>query len=538
VAAADQSLPRQVDNAREQKESHASEKAGASDALGRDTPSGTVFGFLEAARNDRYKEAAQYLQMSRDMRAASGATIARQLYVLMETAFVERVGVISAHVEGSHQIGVPRDRQRIGVFRIDGTDTTVDLVHVPDPTSGDIWLFSSQVVAQVPDLFAQVEGGEAEVGRSHLGVVRRFLNTSTRRFLALILLVPTAFALGWLSARVLRTIVRIFLRWRHTSIIEEALPSFTAPLTLVLAVVFHEIGVYLLGIPVAIRLHHQKVIGSLLVVGIAWFLFRFINVWSNQARARTLESSDFRRGSIILLGQRISKVLVVIVAGLLTLSILGFDITAALAGLGIGSIALAFAAQKTLENLLGGVSVLGDEVIRIGEVCKVGNRQGTVEDISLRSTRIRTVECTLLSVPNGELANMNLENITRRDKSLFHTRMSLRSETTPEQLRALLLKITNLLQQHPRIGSEALRVHLVGFGESSLDIEVNCHILTGNLEEFMAIREDLLLRIMELVAEVGTALAVPSRVLYMPQIEKDEVQGETPNATAQRYRSA
>jgi len=188
VAAADQSLPRQVDNAREQKESHAS--AEASDALGRDTPSGTVSGFLEAARNDSYKEAAQYLQMSRDMRDASGATIARQFYVLMETAFVERVGVISAHVEGSHQIGIPRDRQRIGVFRIEGTDTNVDLVHVPDPTSGDIWLFSSQVVAQVPNLFAQVESGDAEVGRSHLGVVRRFLNTSTRRLLALILLVP------------------------------------------------------------------------------------------------------------------------------------------------------------------------------------------------------------------------------------------------------------------------------------------------------------------------------------------------------------
>jgi MscS family membrane protein len=277
----------------------------------------------------------------------------------------------------------------------------------------------------------------------------------------------------------------------------------------------------------------------LLVVAVAWLLFRLINIWSEQARARTLDSSDYRRGSIILLGQRISKVVVIIVAGLLTLSVLGFDITTAIAGLGIGSIALAFAAQKTLENLLGGVSILGDEVIRIGEMCRIGNREGTVEDISLRSTRIRTLECTLLSVPNGELASMNLENMTRRDKFLFRTTIGLRYETTAEQLRTLLLKVNALLQQHPKVDSEGLRVRLIGFGEASLNIEVNCRILTSNLDEFTAIREDLLLRTMEIVSAAGTALAIPSRVIYMPKAGAEELHRELTDSPARpRSRTA
>jgi MscS family membrane protein len=533
-----QSLARKVENTREQKDSHPPESTEASDALGRNTPSGTVFGFLEAARNDRYEEAAEYLQISRVARNTRGATLARQLYVLMDRAFVERVGIISDHLEGSHQIGVPKDRQRIGVFRINGSDTNVDLVHVPDPTSGNIWLFSAEVVSKVPELFTEAESGEVEVGRSHLQVMSRFINTLPRRLLALLLLVVAALALAWLAARIIRAVVQNLPRWRYSGLAREALKSLMAPLTVVLAVVFHQLGVYLLGISVVTRLHYQKVTGSLLVLGVAWFVFRFINVWSDQARAR-MGSSGYRRGSIILLGQRISKVLVVIVAGLLTLSILGFDITTALAGLGIGSIALAFAAQKTLENVLGGVSILGDEVIRMGELCRVGDREGTVEDISLRSTRIRTLEGTVLSVPNGELANMNLENISRRDRFLFRARFGIRQETSPERVRSLLLTISSVLRQHPTVDSEgALWVRFIGFSEASLEIEVHCYVLTSSLDRFLAVRQELLLRIMELVSEAGTALALPSRLVYMIEDSKKEAVRESGNlAPRLRYGS-
>jgi MscS family membrane protein len=518
-----QPLASRVQHAREKHAAENSDKNQPSDVLGRNTPNGTVVGFLGAARQGRYKEAAEYLEMPSTASSKHREEIARQLYVLMDSAFVERVGIISGQLEGSHQMGVPKDRQRIGAFRINGSDTNVDLVHVPASPSGEIWLFSSEVVGEVPNLFAQIEGGNTESAPARLPGVTNLLSSSPRRFIALLLLVVISLAAAWLLVYFLRALTGILPRWRKHPFIKDISKSLTAPMTLVLGVIIHQLGVYFLGIPVLTRLHYQRITSVLLVVGIAWLVLRLVRVFSDQARYRSLSSPEHRRGSLILLGQRIANVIIIIVAGLLSLSILGFNITGAIAGLGIGSIALAFAAQKTLENLLGGVAILSDEVIRIGETCRIGDREGTVEDISLRSTRFRTLECTELSVPNGQLASMTLENLSRRKKFLFRTKIGLRPDTSPEELRLLLAKVVSLLRENPKVDSNPFRVRLVGFAEASIDIEIHCHILTNNLDQFMTIREHLLLQIMEAITTAGTALAVSSRVLSIGEPVKRDM---------------
>jgi MscS family membrane protein len=215
------------------------------------------------------------------------------------------------------------------------------------------------------------------------------------------------------------------------------------------------------------------------------------------------------------LGERILKVLIIIGAIISVLGLLGFNLTTALAGLGIGGIAIAFAAQKTLENLFGGVSILGDEVLRVGDTCQFGDRVGTVEDISLRSTRIRTTERTELSIPNGALATMNVENLTRRDKILFKTNLGLRSETSTDQLRFVLAEVRRMLYEHPKVETSSARIRLIGIGQSSLDLEAFAFILTQDFGEFAAIREDLLFRIMSIVDQSGSGFAFPSRTVYL-----------------------
>jgi MscS family membrane protein len=265
---------------------------------------------------------------------------------------------------------------------------------------------------------------------------------------------------------------------------------------------------HFLGAPLLIRVYFQRFTGLVLVAGLAWLLFRLINLWGERARARALEDSGYSSGSLFLLGQRVLKVLVVVVAVLTMLSLFGFDMTTVLAGLGIGSIAVAFAAQKTLENLIGGISILGDEVISVGESCIIAGKEGVVEDISLRSTRLRMVDRTVLSVPNGQLANMNIENISRRDKRLFQARIGLRYETSPDQLRALLTEIRTLLLNHPKVDRQVARARFVAVAESSLDIDVTALILTRDPNEFLAIREELLLGIVELTGAAGAEFAV------------------------------
>jgi MscS family membrane protein len=195
--------------------------------------------------------------------------------------------------------------------------------------------------------------------------------------------------------------------------------------------------------------------------------------------------------------------------------VLGFNLNTALAGVGIGTLAVGFGAQQTIANLFGGVSVLGDEVIRVGDVCKFGDRTGTVEDIGLRSTRVRTEERTLLAIPNGTVATVNVENLSRRDKILFKTMLGLHLDTTQKHLSLVLSEIRGVLERHKKVENDSIRVRLTELGSSSINVELLCYVMTTDYNEFAKVREELLLSIMSFVEDSGTALASPSQTLYL-----------------------
>jgi MscS family membrane protein len=534
VAAQSQPVAQQPEAA--DKANHAEEP---SDPLGRSTPRGTVLGFLHAAKSGDYRDAAKYLQLSNDEREEEGESIARQLHALVDHAFVGRVGPVTDHREGSTESGVSHNRERIGEFRLPGNDVNVELVRVSEAGSDDIWLFSSQTLAAVPELFTQLEVSRIDSGLPSFLVTERVFSTPLWRWIAFLLLIPASLGLAWLIVYLLRDGQRIWLRWRHHPIVQDIHQSISAPSILILTTVFHQIGTAFLGLPLLFRMYYHRAVGIVLVVGATWLVFRLVNRWGEWERTKARSGSGYRSGAILLLGQRLFKALVAVIAVFVTFSIFGFDMTTVVAGLGISGVVVAFAAQKTLENLFGGVSVLGDEVIRVGETCRIDDRIGSVEDISLRSTRIRTLERTELSVPNGELASMNVENLSRRDKWLFEETIGVRCDTTSDQLRSLLTKIHALLEAHPEVDMDPRisSVRLIGFGESSLNIEISCHVLTRALTKFRAIREEILLRVMDLVTEVGTALAVPARSVRMAQ-EREEVFGEESDSQKGSRRAA
>ena len=232
------------------------------------------------------------------------------------------------------------------------------------------------------------------------------------------------------------------------------------------------------------RHYYSQLTMVIAVSALFWVLWRVTARVLHHFRNRAINAGRTGTGSLMILGERIFKALIIIGAAIAVLGVLGFNLTTALAGLGIGGLAIAFAAQKTLENLFGGVSVLGDEVIRVGDTCQFGERVGTVEDISLRSTRIRTTERTELSIPNGALATMNVENLTRRDKILFKTALGLRSETSPDQLRYVLAEIRRMFYEHPKVETSSARIRFIGIAASSLDLELFSFVLTREMSEF------------------------------------------------------
>ncbi|MEW5420548.1 mechanosensitive ion channel family protein [Amorphus sp. 3PC139-8] len=218
----------------------------------------------------------------------------------------------------------------------------------------------------------------------------------------------------------------------------------------------------------------------------------------------------------ILASLLVGVVKVAIVLGnlLLLAEALNIPYGAALAGFGIGGLAVALAARSTLENVIAGFILFADRPLAVGDFCRFGDRIGTVERIGIRSTTVRTLDRTIVSVPNADFVNMHLENYGKRDRILLSKTISLRYETTPDQLRYVLVELRKLLIGHPKVTDDPARVRFAGFSEDALDIEIFAYVQSTDWSEFLAIREDLFLRIMDIVERSGTAFAVPAQTVY------------------------
>ena len=212
--------------------------------------------------------------------------------------------------------------------------------------------------------------------------------------------------------------------------------------------------------------------------------------------------------------QRLNRVGIVIIALVSAFALLGLNVTATLAGLGIGGLAVALAAQKTLENLIGGISLLLDRAIQTGDFCKIGDRVGKVEDIGLRSLKLRTIDQNLLVVPNGVLAQMQFENLKARPKLLINQNFSLRIETQLEQLRFVLDSVQTMLNDEPSIEPGTSRVRVISFAGAAFELELFAYGMTSDWSELTAIRQDVILKIAGIVEAAGTRFAAPTRLTY------------------------
>ena len=254
--------------------------------------------------------------------------------------------------------------------------------------------------------------------------------------------------------------------------------------------------------------------GLAVLIG-AWMVLKMIDLGTGLLRERLAREGKSSAIAVLPLGEKTVKVVILAFALVALMQNLGFNVTGLLAGLGVGGLAVALAAQKTVENLFGGVSLITDQPVRVGDFCRYGDKLGTVEDIGLRTTKIRSLDRTVVSVPNAEFSNLQLENFARRDKIRFYTKLGLRYETTADQLRWVLAEIRRLLLAHPKVDPDPARIRFVGYGDYSLDLEIFAFVWTQDINEYLAIQEDLLLRIMDIVQASGTGFAFPSSTTYL-----------------------
>lgn len=487
--------------------------AAPTDPLGRGTPSSSILGFLKAAQSGDYAIAAQYLQLSSGRRQSEGEQDARRLKFVLDHAFSGNLSKYN-QPEGIPQEGVPLGHQRLGTITAGDVEADLDMVRVPDPNAGKIWLISSDTLTKLSELSDQVEARQVELKLPSALVKHQLAGAPLWQWGALFLTIPFAAGLGWIVLALLEVPVRWWAKKRGQLEV-ASWRSVSGPAWFLASTLIHQIFTRRLRLPLLPLHYYFQVTSVVLILSFTWIVWRFVRWSLNRVRAQALARGHIGTGSLILLGERILKAIIFALGILAVLGSLGFNMSTALAGLGIGGLAIGFGAQKTIENLFGGVSVLGDEVFRVGDVCRFGDRTGVVEDIGLRSTRIRTEDRTLVAIPNGTVATINLENFSRRDKILFKTTLSLRSETKADHLRYILSEIRQLLYSHPKIETKTVRVRLIDIAGGAPSVEILSYVLTQDFGEFAAVREDLLLRMLDVVEDSGSGLALPAQTLYL-----------------------
>jgi MscS family membrane protein len=485
------------------------------DPIGRTTPRATITAFMRAAGRGDYVSAARYMQVTESQRRNT-ERLARDLKFLMDRYFSEAVTSISDSPEGSLDDGLPIDRERVGPLTIGEAKTDIALVNVTDPQSGRVWLISSETLSQIPALRGLVARTWIERAMPQPLVRRELFGMSLAHWIAF----AASFVIPFVLLMALGRVV-VFLAERiagdpaRRRSLDEWYAVIRWPAIIVLTLAIQLTAMRLLGFPLVFRIGYAHVGLVAGVIALTWLVRRILTLGFARARRAVWGSDSTSTQSLMLLGERLIQVLVVVVAVMAILTIVGVNTKAALAGLGIGGIALALGAQKTVENLLGGVFLLSDRALAVGDTCSVSNRVGVVEDVTLRSVRIRTMEQTLLSVPAGILAQSNVENFATRSKILAKTILRVRYGTTAEQLGLMLTGIRRLMAENPKIETETSRVRLVDFGDRAVEIELFAYVLTVDFLEFLAVREDLLLQVVAIVESSGSGFAQPTQFVYM-----------------------
>jgi MscS family membrane protein len=490
------------------------EPTAKTDPLGRETPRRAAMGLLKYAERQDFANAARYLQPTpgQDTNLIQRA---KQLQAL-HSKFRGDIDLLSDDPDGTVEAGLPPGQVRAGVLVVGGTTTDVILVRVDDPASGKIWLVSEETVAKIPQLYAQMESEGPTLADRILPSAltsRRVLGMSLAQWLGWLLSIPISWLLAWLLSFLLSAPERVWYKLRK-------LPSRTVwqtplgmPLRCIMAILMQCALVYLLDPPLLYRVYYIRFMTALLAGCLAWLVSGIADRSFDHAVTR---SQIQNRGgkSILLLMQRLTHIVMLIIAFVAALALFGINVRTTLAGLGIGGLAIALGAQKSLENLIGGISLLMDKAVHVGNFCKIGNQLGTVEDIGLRSVKVRTLDQSVLVVPNGALAQMPFENFGPRQKCLINQHFSLRIETQVEQLRFVLDRVQNMLNQQPAIDTGS-RIRVANFAGAAFELELWAYVKTSDWAGFTTIRQDVILKIAEIVESSGTRFAAPTQLTYL-----------------------
>ncbi len=486
-----------------------------------DSPRAALKSFRRLTRTGDYSAAAAYLDLS-TVDQTDGPDLARELREVLNRHLTIDVNKLSPDPQSKPGDNASADRVLLG--------SVPGATGLPEPVTlqrnsyqpGSHWLFSADTVAHIESwydhlgniwLSEHMPQPLLKMGPYH---IRRW------QWLALLPLVVGGWLLGLGATRLVRLAVRFVLK-RDA----QRLHKLRGPAALGSAVAIWYACLPSLGLYEQADTQVRRWFSAALLLALFWAVWKTVELSQRSVGASHWAKESLTAHSLLLLGARLAKFAVAAIAFIVVLAELGYHATTIITGLGIGGIALALAAQKTVENLFGAFSLAIDQPFREGDSITVDGINGTVETIGLRSTRIRTADRTIISIPNGKLNDMRVETVNRQDRLRFYIVVGV-EHSAGNKISYILHGIEGLLRMEPLIDKSSIGVHLIGFTDSAMNIEVGAMFATTDGNAFANARQALLLGIIAVIEEAGSALAHPTRTLELVQPAVPRAQAHDP----------
>ena len=488
------------------------------DPLGRETPRSMVSNLIEALGRQDFERAAEYFEVPTGRQRQTPAEQARAFQTLLDNGgSIAPFAGLSNDASGKTDDELPIEQESVGHIRIDDQKLPILLNRSQD---GDrqVWRVSRDTMTQIaaaakrnPVAPEPVKENEVVVAGAPLKDWGLLLGLAVMTFGGL-------WMLSALAVAGMRKLVPDPAASGAYRFCEAALP----PLSLLIAVFVFYNWAETLPVSIVARQTLLRYTGIVTVIAVVWFGLRLVDAIAELAIARMQRSGRRQIVSVITLLRRGVKILLLIFSGIGILDTFGIDVTTGIAALGIGGIALALGAQKTVENLVGSVTVIADRPLQVGDFIKVGDVVGTVEDVGIRSTRIRTGERTVVTIPNGDLSARQIENFAPRDRFLFNPTIAIAPDTSSAKLKEAIAIVQGVIAGEKNM-AEGGRARLGSINDRAFNIDVFSYIDVKEFDTQVIIRENLYLTIYERLEKAGVKLAFQTRTVLFSKEQLNEV---------------
>jgi MscS family membrane protein len=481
----------------------------ATDPLGRGNPRSAVTEFLQSCHGTNYARASEYLdlrQIPANRRASDGPQLAKQLEAILNSDSRFNVLQLSQAPEGNLSDDANPSLENVSSISLYGTMFPITLERTTLPSASEIWLFTPATVASIPSLAPSTTESALEARLPNFLVSVHLLDTPIWKWIALLAVASIVLLVFRTTARLLMVLIGRLAARRKSSDHWVWIRSLLQPWLVFLSAMVFGLAEQFIDPSALSRLYVGRVILLVVVWSFAWCFTNLVDLLLSRVDSLLDPRQRIVSHSLLYMGRRAAKVAIFVIAAIVVLDNWGYNMTTMIAGLGVGGIAIALAAQATIANVFGGVSVIGDHPVMVGDFGNFGGVLGTVEDIGMRSTRVRTLNRTLMSIPNSAFASMNLENYALRDKILFNPTLQIKRGTPKDKIRQAMKTLDELLKNDRRIEVGPSPIRLTSLTAASLGLEIFAYTLTDDINEYYKIEADLFLEVDDALGSAGVDL--------------------------------